>query len=140
MQLHYICHAFSIQQVAMFVYRSIEDHMFNFLTWFFIPHENNLPKYSFHSEHQSHISGLCGRARKTPSFAGEPREVAIEWTHCSFKELFPLTIRDWWNNLLIIMVAYFCHHLSDNDVDLSVIYVDLPDHYVDLTEKYHYNY
>ena len=38
------------------------------------------------------------------------------------------------------MVAYFCHHLSDSDVDLSdlyvdllVIYVDLSDHYVDLS-------
>ena len=36
---------------------------------------------------------------------------------------------------LLSMVAYFCHHLSDNyvdlsdrDVDLSVIYVDLSDH------------
>ena len=42
------------------------------------------------------------------------------------------------------MVAYFCHYLSDNYVDLSdlyvdlsVIYVDLSDHYVDLSEKYH---
>ena len=41
------------------------------------------------------------------------------------------------------MVAYFCHHLSDNYVDLSglyvdlsVIYVDLSDNYVDLSEKY----
>ena len=33
------------------------------------------------------------------------------------------------------MVAYFCHHLSDNYVDLSDIYVDLSDHYVDLSEK-----
>ena len=40
---------------------------------------------------------------------------------------------------LYVMVAYFCHHLSDNYVDLSdlyvdlsVIYVDLSDHYVDL--------
>ena len=46
-----------------------------------------------------------------------------------------------------LMVAYFCHHLSDNYVDLSdlyvdssVIYVDLSDHYVDLSEKYHHNY
>ena len=44
------------------------------------------------------------------------------------------------------MVAYFCHHLSDNYVelsdlyvDLSVIYVDLSDRYVDLSEKYHSN-
>ena len=45
------------------------------------------------------------------------------------------------SQLLRIMVAYFCHHLSDNDADLSdlyvdwsVIYVDLSDH-VDLSEK-----
>ena len=31
----YICHAFSIQLEAMFVYGSIEDHMFDFLTGFF---------------------------------------------------------------------------------------------------------
>ena len=39
------------------------------------------------------------------------------------------------------MVAYFCHHLSDLNVDLSVIYVDLSDRdpYVDLSEKYHHN-
>ena len=35
LQLQYICHAFSIQQAAMFVYGSIEDHMFDFLTGFF---------------------------------------------------------------------------------------------------------
>ena len=41
------------------------------------------------------------------------------------------------------MVAYFCHHLSDNYVnlsenyvDLSDLYVDLSDHYVDLSENY----
>ena len=40
------------------------------------------------------------------------------------------------------MVAYFCHPMSDNYVDLSdlyvdlsVIYVDLSDHYVELSEK-----
>ena len=40
------------------------------------------------------------------------------------------------------MVAYFCHHLSDNYVDLSdlyvdlsAIYVDLSDHYVDMAEN-----
>ena len=45
------------------------------------------------------------------------------------------------------MVAYFCHQLSDNYVDLSDIYVDLSvidvdlsDHYVDLSEKYHHNW
>ena len=35
LQYMYICHAFSIQQAAMFVYGSIEDHMFDFLTGFF---------------------------------------------------------------------------------------------------------
>ena len=34
------------------------------------------------------------------------------------------------------MVAYFCHHLSDNYVDLSEIYVDLSDLYVDLSDLY----
>ena len=40
----------------------------------------------------------------------------------------------------------FCHHMSDNDVDLSdlyvylsVIYVDLSDHYVQMSEKYRNN-
>ena len=44
------------------------------------------------------------------------------------------------------MVAYFCHHLSDNyvdlsdnNVDLSDLYDDLSDHYVDLSESYHHN-
>ena len=43
-------------------------------------------------------------------------------------------------------VAYFCHHLldeyvdlSDLYVDLSVINVDLSDHYVDLSEKKQHN-
>ena len=34
------------------------------------------------------------------------------------------------------MVAYFCHHLSDNYVDLSDLYVDLSDIYVDLSDNY----
>ena len=34
------------------------------------------------------------------------------------------------------MVAYFCHHLSDNYVDLSDNYVDLSDLYVDLSDLY----
>ena len=34
------------------------------------------------------------------------------------------------------MVANFCHHLSDNYVDLSDLYVVLPDLYVDLSEPY----
>ena len=35
-----------------------------------------------------------------------------------------------------VMVACFCHHLSDNYVDLSDLYVVLPDLYVDLSEPY----
>ena len=31
---------------------------------------------------------------------------------------------------LFYMVAYFCHHLSDNYVDLSDLYVDLSDNFV----------
>ena len=34
------------------------------------------------------------------------------------------------------MVAYFCHHLSDNYVDLSDLYVVLSDHYVDSSGLY----
>ena len=44
------------------------------------------------------------------------------------------------------IVAYFCHHLSENYldlsdlyVDLSVIYVNFSDHYVDFSEKHHHN-
>ena len=33
------------------------------------------------------------------------------------------------------MVAYFCHHLSDNYVDLSDLFV-LSDRYVDLSDRY----
>ena len=36
----------------------------------------------------------------------------------------------------MIMVAYFCHHFSDNYVDLSDNYVDLSDLYVDLSDLY----
>ena len=50
----------------------------------------------------------------------------IEIEKTFFRILFYLT-----------MVAYFCHHLSDNYVDLSDNYVDLSDHYVDLSENYH---
>ena len=39
----------------------------------------------------------------------------------------------------ICMVAYFCHHLSDNYVDLSDLYVDLSDLYVDLSENNHHD-
>ena len=38
--------------------------------------------------------------------------------------------------ILFFMVAYFCHHSSDNYVDyvvLSDLYVDLSDLYVDLS-------
>ena len=35
-----------------------------------------------------------------------------------------------------VMVAYFCHHLSDNYVDLSYLYVVLSDLYVDLSDIY----
>ena len=34
------------------------------------------------------------------------------------------------------MVAYFCHHLSDNYVDLSDLYVILSDLKVDLSDLY----
>ena len=34
------------------------------------------------------------------------------------------------------MVAYFCHHLSDNYVDLSDLCVVLSDLYVDLSDLY----
>ena len=34
------------------------------------------------------------------------------------------------------MVAYFCHHLSDNYVDLSDLYFVLSDLYVDLSDPY----
>ena len=34
------------------------------------------------------------------------------------------------------MVAYFCHHLSDNYVDLSDNHVDLSDNHVDLSDLY----
>ena len=48
--------------------------------------------------------------------------------------------------LKVVRVAYFCHHLSENYVDLSYFnldlsviyeYVDLSDHYVDLSENHH---
>ena len=45
----------------------------------------------------------------------------------------PVTIVVQFSQTLHIMVAYFCHHLSDNYVDLSDIYVDLSDLYVDLS-------
>ena len=34
------------------------------------------------------------------------------------------------------MVGYFCHHLSDNYVDLSDLYVVLSDLYVDLSDLF----
>ena len=44
-----------------------------------------------------------------------------------------------WNHIIwheMPMVAYFCHHLSDNYVDLSDNHVDLSDNYVDLSDLY----
>ena len=38
--------------------------------------------------------------------------------------------------LSVVMVAYFCHQLSDNYVDLSDLYVVLSDLYVDLSDPY----
>ena len=96
----------------MFVYGSTEDHMFDFLTGFFLyltgnflyalkmrllrmnRQISNLPKYSFRNEPQLHIWELSGRARKTLRSAGESGEVASDSARGSFKELFPLTIRD----------------------------------------------
>ena len=34
------------------------------------------------------------------------------------------------------MVAYFCHHLSDNYVDLSDLYVDFFRYNVDLSDNF----
>ena len=45
----------------------------------------------------------------------------------------PIRITD---EALNSMVAYFCHHLSDNNFDLSDLYVVLSDLYVDLSELY----
>ena len=39
-------------------------------------------------------------------------------------------------NILTLVVVYFCHHLSDNYVDLSDLYVVLSDLYVDLSDLY----
>ena len=38
-----------------------------------------------------------------------------------------------------VMVAYFCHHLSDLYVNLSDIYVDLLDLFVDLSDIHVFN-
>ena len=48
----------------------------------------------------------------------------------------PFPIDTYINGASIIMVAYFCHHLSDNYVDLSDIDVDLSDIYVELSDLY----
>ena len=40
------------------------------------------------------------------------------------------------NSQLVTMVAYFCHHLSDNYVDLSDLYVVLSDLYFDSSVLY----
>ena len=59
LQLHYICHAFSIKQAAMFVYESTGDYLFDFWTGFFFTSlemflyikivnvENNSENFSF---------------------------------------------------------------------------------------------
>ena len=39
-----------------------------------------------------------------------------------------------YTTLMLAMVAYFCHHLSDNYVDLSENYIDLSDYDVDLSD------
>ena len=49
---------------------------------------------------------------------------------CPFKSVGQKT------NDVISMVAYFCHHLSDNNVDLSDLCVVLSDRYVDLSDLY----
>ena len=48
---------------------------------------------------------------------------------------------------ILFSILFFCHHLTDHYVDLSGLYVDLSvisvellDHNVDLSEKYHQNY
>ena len=45
----------------------------------------------------------------------------------------PIKITD---EALNSMLAYFCHHLSDNNFDLSDNYVDLSDLYVVLSDPY----
>ena len=45
---------------------------------------------------------------------------------------FPIKLQ----SFFYCMVAYFCHHLSDNYVDLSDVYVDLSDLYIDLSDLY----
>ena len=76
-----------------------------------------------HEDQERYMAGPLGR-----SFIGET-SVTIQYL-----------------NITLLMVAYFCHHLSDNYVDLSDnyvdlsdLYVDLSDHYVDLSENYHHN-
>ena len=80
----------------------------------------------------------------------------LEFSALSKFQLFALNTKLYLNNCgceVRNMVAYFCHHLSDNYVDLSdlyvvlsdlyvdlsVIYVDLSDHYVDLSGKNHHS-
>ena len=38
--------------------------------------------------------------------------------------------------IVVAMVAYFCHHLSDSYVDLSDLHVVLSDLYVDLSDLF----
>ena len=55
------------------------------------------------------------------------------YLYCSF---FKIREKSNQNEKKKTMVAYFCHHLSDNYVDLSDVYVDLSDLYVDLSDLY----
>ena len=73
---------------------------------------------SLHS--RSFSSGQTNSSPMTPTNRQRSME-DIEETLCYY-------------NCFICMVAYFCHHLSeDNYVDLSDLYVDLSDLYVDLS-------
>ena len=73
----------------------------------------------------------------------------LEFSALSKFQLFALNTKLYLNNCgceVRNMVAYFCHHLSDNYVDLSDLYVvrnmvayfchHLSDNYVDLSDLY----
>ena len=59
--------------------------------------------------------------------------INVHWQVC-----FILILRSYYtiNPIWEGMVAYFCHHLSDNYLDLSGLYVDLSGLYVDLSDLY----
>ena len=75
-----------------------------------------------------------GSLIKTQAISAKQRP---NFTALCVREIFSSVVI---NKIRDIMVAYFCHHLSDNYVDLSDLYVDLSVIYVDLSEKYHHNY